>query len=51
VIALRNGSVTVEDLDCHRPTFRQSCVSTAVIDSVNRALASPGGWREIHGLP
>jgi predicted dehydrogenase len=51
VIALRNGAVTVEDLDRHRPTFRQSCVSTAVIDSVNRALASPGGWREIDGLP
>jgi len=51
VTSLRNGTVTIEALERCRPTFRQAAVSTAVIDAVNSALASPLEWRRVNGLP
>ncbi|MCG3203029.1 MAG: Inositol 2-dehydrogenase/D-chiro-inositol 3-dehydrogenase [Gammaproteobacteria bacterium] len=51
VTSLRNGTVTFEALERNRPTFRQAAVSTAVIDAVNSALASPHEWRRVDGLP
>lgn len=51
VANLRDGTVTLEALERNRPTFRQAAVSTAVIDAVNSALASPHEWRRVDGLP
>lgn len=50
VTSLRNGSVTLDALERSRPTFRHAAVSTAVIDAVNSALASPHEWRRVDGL-
>ena len=47
---LRAGTVTLSHLEAHRPSFRQACVSTAVVEAVNRALAAPLAWRDVDDL-
>lgn len=41
------GRVQVGDLESKRPTFRDSIVSTAVIDGVSRSLAQQSAWADI----
>ncbi len=45
--AVRAGSATPADFEGRRPTFRDALVSTAVIDAVNRSLASGGEWIDV----
>lgn len=45
---LKVGKVTAGSLEVHRPTFRQSMVSTAVIEAVNRSLSGNSRWVNIH---
>lgn len=44
---LAKGSITIADLELLRPTIRQSLVSTAVIDAVNKSLNNNFSWKEI----
>ena len=44
---LAAGTTTIEELDRSRPSFRQALVSTAVTDTVGRALDGPPRWLEI----
>ena len=45
---LKNGKTTVRSLEPCRPTFRQSMVSTAVVEAVNRSLHGKSNWIKIH---
>ncbi len=44
VTMIENGHLKVEDLDCQRPTFKESMVPTVIIEAVNRSLAENGRW-------
>ena len=44
VAMIENGHLKVEDLDCQRPTFKESMVPTVIIEAVNRSLAENGRW-------
>lgn len=49
VANIQKNECTVESLEKKkRPTFKQSCVSTAVIDAVNQSLANESEWRNIN---
>ncbi|MDD5269593.1 MAG: Gfo/Idh/MocA family oxidoreductase [Candidatus Omnitrophica bacterium] len=41
------GRQTFEELEGKRPTFRQSVVSTAVLEAVNRSLKQAGRWVKV----
>jgi hypothetical protein len=45
---LNTGNATVRSLEPCRPTFRQSMVSTAVVEAVNRSMRGKSGWVTIH---
>jgi predicted dehydrogenase len=47
VAGIDEGRVTVDDLECVRPTFKQSLVPTAVLEAVNESLAGRSKWVEI----
>ncbi len=47
VAHVKAGKVSPSSLDETRPSFRQSLVSTAVIESVNQSLGADGAWRKI----
>ncbi len=44
VIDIESGIVTIDALEDKRPTFAQSIVPTAVIESVNKSLKDGGQW-------
>lgn len=48
VLDLKGGRTSVETLEKSRPTLKQSLVSTAVVDTVNRSLAENFAWKEIN---
>ena len=41
---LTNGVVTVKELTAKRPSFKESLVSTAVVEAVNESLDNNGEW-------
>jgi predicted dehydrogenase len=45
---LKTGNATVRSLEPCRPTFRQSMVSTAVVEAVNRSMHGKSNWVRIH---
>ncbi len=47
VTDLRRGATTLEALEALRPTFKQSLVSTAIVEAVNDSLAKDFSWRKI----
>jgi predicted dehydrogenase len=47
VRALAEGWTTLAQLETHRPTFKQSLVSTAVVEAVNQSLAHGSEWRRV----
>ena len=47
VIYLENESGTLEDLEGRRPCFRESLISTAVIEAAHRSLAKNSDWQTI----
>ena len=51
VIALNKGEIALSDLNQKRPSFKDALVSTAVIDTVNKALKDGPSWRSVDGLP
>jgi len=42
--------IKLEELENKRPTFRQSLVSTAVLDAVNKSLENNGAWIKIEDM-
>ena len=44
VTMIENGQLKVEDLDCKRPTFKESIVPTVIIEAVNRSITEDGRW-------
>ena len=48
VTLIENGHLKVEDLDCQRPTFRESIVPTVIIEAVNRSIAENGRWINVN---
>jgi len=44
VTMIENGQLKVEDLDCKRPTFKESIVPTVIIEAVNRSITENGRW-------
>jgi len=44
VADVRRGAVRPEALEAVRPSFSEALVSTAVVEAVNRSLASEGAW-------
>jgi predicted dehydrogenase len=47
VTNLRRGTTTLEALEPLRPTFKQSLISTAIVEAVNESLAHDFSWRKI----
>lgn len=47
VLDLIKKKTTIENLEKKRPTFKQSLVSTAVVEAVNTGLENQGNWVEI----
>lgn len=47
---LTSGKITIEALDHMRPTFKESLVSTAVVEAVNRSLNNNSNWELIDDL-
>lgn len=50
VANLMDGKIVPEQLEGHRPSFREALVSTAVIDAVNRSLNNNFQWRDVDVL-
>lgn len=48
VLDLTTGRTNLVALGTCRPTFRQSLISTAVIDTINRSLTDSFVWKDIH---
>ncbi len=44
VTLIELGQLKVKDMDCQRPTFRESIVPTVIIEAVNRSIAEDGRW-------
>jgi hypothetical protein len=44
VTLIENGHLEVEDLECKRPTFRESIVPAVIIEAANKSLAENGRW-------
>lgn len=47
VIKLKTHKVSLEELEATRPTFKHSLVSTAVLDAVDKSIASNSSWVEV----
>jgi predicted dehydrogenase len=47
VADIQNNKTTIDHLEQNRPTFKQSLVSTAVVDAINQSLKDNFSWREI----
>ena len=50
VANIENGSMTTDDLEGVRPTFRQAVVSTSVLEAVNMSLRRNGEWVGVKGV-
>lgn len=50
VLALQQGTISRVELERCRPSFQDSLISVAIIESVNLALQTPAEWREIDAL-
>ena len=50
VTLIEKGKLKIRDLERKRPTFKQALVSTAVVEAVNKSLASNGKWIRIKGI-
>lgn len=44
VTKIENEQLKVEDLDCQRPTFKESIVPTVIIEAVNKSIAENSRW-------
>lgn len=44
VVQVESGSVSIEELESKRATFKQSIVPTAVLEAVNKSLKGKGKW-------
>lgn len=44
---IKQNKATPDNLEKYRPTFRQSLVSTAVIEAVNQSLEDKFSWKEV----
>ncbi|MCQ9206937.1 MAG: Gfo/Idh/MocA family oxidoreductase [Omnitrophica bacterium] len=44
VVQIEKGTVRVEDMEGKRPTFKESFVSTAVLEAINTSLENAGTW-------
>lgn len=47
---LKNGEITIDKLENIRPTFKETLVSTAVVDAVNQSLKNFSEWVTIYDL-
>lgn len=47
VVQIEEGKLKIEDLEDKRPTFKQSIISTAVLEAVNKSLKQDGKWIKI----
>ena len=47
---LKNGEISINKLENIRPTFKESLVSTAVVDAVNQSLDNDSNWIQIDDL-
>ena len=47
ICKLNSGLETIDSLECKRSTFKESIISTAVIESANRSLELNGEWVDI----
>ena len=50
VESIERGEMQVSDLEGKRPTFRQSIVSTAVLEAVNKSLENRSKWVAVGGI-
>jgi len=46
---IRSGKISPAELEDKRPSFKQSLISTAVIDAVNESLEKASQWVEVKG--
>jgi len=44
VTLIENGHLKVVDLECKRPTFKESIVPAVIIEAANKSLAENGRW-------
>ncbi len=44
---IKEGNLTIEELERKRPTFRQSVIPTVVLEAINISLRKDGKWVEI----
>ena len=47
---LKSGEISINKLESIRPTFKESLVSTAVVDAVNQSLDNNSNWIQIDDL-
>ena len=47
---LKNGKISINKLENIRPTFKESLVSTAVVDAVNQSLDNDSNWIQIDDI-
>ena len=48
VAMIEDEQLKVEDLDCQRPTFKESIVPTVIIEAVNRSITENGRWVNVN---
>ena len=48
VIDLKSGNFKISYFEDKRPTFKQSMISTAVIESVHKSLRNNSNWESIY---
>ncbi len=48
VMDLKSGNKSLENLNIHRPSFRESLVSVAVIEAANQSLKNNNEWIDIN---
>lgn len=47
---IEDGMVKIDELEAKRPTFKESIISTAIIECVNKSLRQNGSWVNIKGV-
>ena len=47
---INNGKITPGSLEGKRPTFKESLISTAVIETASKSLAANGEWKSVESL-
>ena len=50
VLGLERGVVSIESLEKERPTFRESLISTSVLEAAHLSLESHSDWQQIDSL-